>query len=296
MEILTSTMSWAGPFRFLPEPSPLIIITSLLLVVSIPLILHLVIYSTTSDTFPTILLAGPSGAGKTAFATLLERGRPAITHTSQVPLTIEVSLPVKTSVASSRFRSPNDPTWEVTKKLLIHDTPGHGKLRHHAVDTVSKPQNLQGIIFMVDAADLASDTSEGPRQTAEYLHDVLLQLQKQVTDSKGSKARKEIPLLIAANKLDLFTALPATLVKNKLEFEITKVRKSRSEGLLDSGVTAKDLDIGEERDWLGETGAGTFEFSQLEEFNIQVKILGGNVTGAEGSEVKQWWDWIGGVL
>ncbi|KAL8927572.1 MAG: hypothetical protein Q9208_002379 [Pyrenodesmia sp. 3 TL-2023] len=289
-------MSWANPLSFLPEPSPLLIVLSLLLVISIPLILHLIIYNTTSDTLPSILLVGPSGSGKTSLATLLERGRAAFTHTSQVPLIVEVSLPVKTTVASSRFRSPNDPTWEVTKKLLIQDTPGHGKLRHYAVDSINKPQNLQGIIFMVDAADLSADTSEGPRQTAEYLHDVLLQLQKQVTGSKSSKARKEMPVLIAANKLDLFTALPAPTVKSKLESEITKVRKSRSEGLMDSGIGAKDLDLGTEGDWLGDIGNGDFKFSQLEEVNIQVKVLGGNVTGADGSEVKQWWDWIGGVL
>ncbi|KAI4148742.1 MAG: hypothetical protein L6R39_002699 [Caloplaca ligustica] len=289
-------MSWADPLSFMPEPSPYVIILSLILVISIPLLLHALIYSTTSDTLPTILLIGPSEAGKTALATLLERGRPAATRTSQVPLTIEASLPVKAPAASSRFRSPNDPTWEVTKKFLIKDTPGHGKLRHYAVDGISKSQNLDGIIFVVDAADLASDTNEGPRQTAEYLHDVLLQLQKQVTKSKTSKARKEMPVLVAANKLDLFTALPAPLVKTKLEAEITKVRKSRSEGLLDSGTGTKDLDDREERDWLGETGDGKFEFSQLEEFNIQVQIKGGNVTGAEGSDVKHWWDWIGGVL
>lgn len=155
---------------------------------------------------------------------------------------------------------------------------------------------MQGIIFMVDAAALSSDTSEGARQTAEYLHDVLLQLQKQVTESKSSKARKEMPVLIAANKLDLFTALPAPTVKSKLESEITKVRKSRSEGLLDSGIGSKDLDVGNEGDWLGDMGDGEFKFSQLEEFNVQIKVAGGNVTGADGSEVKQWWEWIGGIL
>ena len=289
-------MSWADPLSFMPEPSPIVIITSILLVLSIPLILHFIIYSTTSDSLPTILLVGPSGAGKTSLATLLERGRPATTHTSQVPLTVEVSLPVKTPVASSRFRSPNDPTWEVTKKLLIQDTPGHGKLRHYATESIQKPQNLHGIIFLVDAADLSSGTSEAPRQTAEYLHDVLLQLQKQVTDSKSSKAPKAVPVLIAANKLDLFTALPASLVKSNLESEITKVRKTKSEGLLDAGVGGKDLDGGEERDWLGEVGEGKFEFSQLEEFNIRVQVRGGNVTGTDGSDVKQWWEWIGSVL
>ncbi|KAL8682298.1 MAG: hypothetical protein Q9186_001667 [Xanthomendoza sp. 1 TL-2023] len=292
-------MLWPNTLIFIPEPSPLLILISVLLVVSIPLLLHLVIYSRTSDTLPTILLLGPSGAGKTALVTLLERGHPAATRTSQTPHTVEISLPVKTPVASSRFRSPNDPTWEVTKKLLVQDTPGHGKLRHYAMDSISKPQNLQGVIFVVDAADLSSDAAagEGARQTAEYLHDVLLQLQKRATGTKSSKAPPEMPVLIAANKLDLFTALPASLVKSTLESELTKVRKSLSAGLLDSGVGTQDLDAPpEDKDWLGEYGEGNFGFTQLEEFNVQVKVLGGNVTGAEGSDVRQWWDWIGSIL
>ncbi|KAI4250436.1 MAG: hypothetical protein L6R40_000034 [Gallowayella cf. fulva] len=289
-------MAWPDILSSMPEPSPILILISVLLVVSIPLLLHLVIYSRTSDTLPTILLLGPSGAGKTTLVTLLERGRPSVTRTSQTTHTVEVSLPVKTPVASSRFRSPNDPTWEVTKRLLIQDTPGHGKLRHYAMDSIKKPQNLQGIIFVVDAADLSSDAREGARQTAEYLHDVLLQLQKRATGTKSSKAPKEMPVLIAANKLDLFTALPAPLVKSTLESEITKVRKSLSAGLLDSGVGIKDQDAAEDKDWLGEYGEGRFDFSQLEEFNVQVKVLGGNVTGAEGSDVKQWWEWIGSIL
>ena len=70
---------------------------------------------------------------------------------------------------------------------------------------------------MVDAADLSSsaegDSNEGLRQSAEYLHDLLLLLQTRSTKSKSSKAPKELPVLVAANKLDLFTALPAPLVK-----------------------------------------------------------------------------------
>ncbi|KAL9001554.1 MAG: hypothetical protein Q9169_000129 [Polycauliona sp. 2 TL-2023] len=281
---------------FMPEPTPLLILLSVLLVVLIPLFLHLIIYNTTSDTLPTVILIGPSGAGKTALATLLERCHPAATRTSQNSHTVEVSLPVKTPVASSRFRSPRDPTWEVTKRLLIQDTPGHGKLRHYAMDSISKPQNLHGIIFVVDAADLSSETGEGARHAAEYLHGVLLGLQKRATNSKSSRAPKEMPVLIAANKLDLFTALPAPLVKSTLESDITKLRKSLSAGLLDSGLGAKDVDAAEEQDWLGEVGDGPFAFSQLQEFNVQVKVLGGNVTGTDGSDVKQWWDWIGSIM
>lgn len=211
-----------------------------------------------------------------------------------------MSLPVSSTAASSKYRSANDPSNQVHKKFLLVDTPGHGKLRHHAFETVVKPQNLKGIIFMVDAADLSMVNSgtgnESLRQTAEYLHDVLLLLQKRSTSSKTSKAPKELPVLIAANKLDLFTALPAPLVKTALELEISNVRSSRTKGLLDSGIGINDLDIGEEKEWLGDGGDGKFEFSQMDDVNVAVSVAGGNVLGADGPDVKQWWNWIASNL
>lgn len=179
------------------------------------------------------------------------------------------------------------------------DTPGHGKLRHHAFDNIIRPQNLRGIIFLVDAADLSSSdsgTENSLRQAAEYLHDLLLLLQKRATNSKSSKGPRQLPVLIAANKLDLFTALPAQLVASSLESEITSVRNSRNKGLLDSGIGMSDLDIGEEREWLGDGGEGKFDFTQMEEVNVSVSVAGGNVQGSEGSDVKKWWDWIGSNL
>jgi signal recognition particle receptor subunit beta len=176
------------------------------------------------------------------------------------------------------------------KKFLLVDTPGHGKLRHHAVENITNPQNLKGLIFLVDAATLSAG-DEGLRQTADYLHDVLLLLQKRVTGSKAAKALKEIPVLIAANKMDLFTALPAALVKSSLEAEITKVRTSRSKGLLDSGIGMGDAED-EKDDWLGEMGSTTFKFSQMEEFDVSVEVLGGNVAGGESPTVDRWWKWI----
>ena len=160
---------------------------------------------------------------------------------------------------------------------------------------------MKGIIFMVDAADLSTGSSivggiEGLREAAEYLHDVLLLLQRRSTSSKTSKAPKEMPVLIAANKMDLFTALPAPLVKSSLEAEITKVRNSRNKGLLDSGVAMSDDGAGEEKEWLGDGGEGKFEFPQMEEVNVLVSVKGGNVTGADGADVKQWWDWVGSNL
>jgi signal recognition particle receptor subunit beta len=215
----------------------------------------------------------------------IERGKHAPTHTSQSPLPVECSLPVGTRAGSDKYRSVNDPTNQAHKKFLLTDTPGHGKLRHHAVKNITNPQNLKGIIFLVDAATLSAG-DEGLRQTADYLHDILLVLQK-----RNVKVLKELPVLIAANKMDLFTALPAALVKTNLEAEITKVRNSRSKGLLDSGIGMGDLDD-EKDDWLGEMGSKEFKFSQMEEFDVVVEVLGGNVLGGDGPSVEKWWRWV----
>lgn len=147
---------------------------------------------------------------------------------------------------------------------------------------------------MVDAADLSTASTnasgnEQLRHTAEYLYEVLLLLQKRATSSKRS-GPSTMPLLIAANKQDLFTALPASMLKSTLEAELTKIRNSKSKGLLDSGVGLNDVD--EDREWLGGEG-DRFEFAHMEEANVIVQVLGGNVIGSQGSDVKAWSDWIG---
>ena len=214
----------------------------------------------------------------------------ASTHTSQSSVAVECSLPVGTLAGSDKYRSVNDPTNQAHKKFLLIDTPGHGKLRHHALENITNPQNLRGLVFLVDAATLSAG-DEGLRYTADYLHDVLLLLQKRKNGGKTAKALKEIPVLIAANKMDLFTALPAALVKNSLEAEITKIRVSRSKGLLDSGIGLEGGDDDKD-DWLGEMGSAVFKFSQMEEFDVSVDVLGGNITGGEGPTVDKWWKWI----
>lgn len=232
----------------------------------------------------------------------LERGQAAETRLSQAPLTVEISLPLTTETASSNYRSANDPANQVHKRFLLADTPGHGKLRHHAFDSIVKRENTKGIIFMVDAANLASssgtavDEINGLRETAEYLHEILLVLQKRATGARTSKAPKDIAFLIAANKLDLFTALPPALVKSVLESEISKVRDSRTTGLLGSGIGMNELAMEDEKDWLGDGGEALFEFKQMEEVGLSVEVLGGNVVGADGADVAAWWAWIGKCL
>ena len=152
---------------------------------------------------------------------------------------------------------------------------------------------------MVDAADISTSSSstgnEALRQAAEYLHDLLLLLQKRA-NTKSPRGPTELTVLVAVNKLDLFTALPAPLVKAALESEITNVRSLRTKGLLDSGIGMNDLDIGDEKEWLGDGGEGKFDFTQMDEVNVSVTVAGGNVLGADGPDVKQWWDWIGSNL
>ncbi|MCJ1319935.1 hypothetical protein MMC15_005271 [Xylographa vitiligo] len=291
-------MSWSQSSSWttiLLAPTPLAIAVTLVIAVVTPLFLHFIIYRSTSTTsLPSFLLLGPSNAGKTSLLTLFERGIPAATHTSQHPLIVEVSLPITIGATSSKYRSSNDPTLQVHKRFLLIDTPGHGKLRHYALDNLIKPQYLKGIFFVVDAANI-SPGSSGLKDAAEYLHDVLLILQKRATTLKTSRILSKIPVLIAANKLDLFTALPTAFVTNVLEKEITNIRLSRSKGLLDSGIAMNDGDSGDDKGWLGDGGEGSFEFSQLEEANIAVTVEGGNAVG-DVVNITRWWDWIGSIL
>lgn len=150
-------------------------------------------------------------------------------------------------------------------------------------------------MFVVDSAAVSS--AAGLTEAAEYLHDVLLTLQKKHTQGTTSKTADATPVLVAANKQDVFTSLPAGLVKTKLEDEITKVRLTRSKGLMDSGVGMED-DVGgvdEEQNWLGEYGSKNFKFSQMEEHGIEVKVAGGNIKGDgdQGGKVEHWWTWVG---
>jgi signal recognition particle receptor subunit beta len=204
---------------------------------------------------------------------------------------VECDLPVGNVAGSDKYRSVNDPVHNTHKKFLLIDTPGHGKLRYHALENITNPQNLKGLIFVVDAATLSSG-DDGLRQTADYLHDVLLLLQRRMSNSKAAKKLKEIPVLIAANKMDLFTAIPIGLVKKNLEAEITKVRTSRSKGLLDSGIGMDDGGDDKKDDWLGEMGSTDFKFSQMEEFDVQIDVMGGSVAGGEPPRVHDWWNWI----
>jgi signal recognition particle receptor subunit beta len=165
---------------------------------------------------------------------------------------------------------------------------------------------LTGIIFVVDAADLLSSSGDGSsaglRESASYLHDLLLELQKQYSQAKTSKV-KEIPILVAANKMDLFTALPDHLVKSSLEAEITRLRAIRSKGLASIGRANKGEGLesaagdgmnDEEGEVLGGNTGGKFDLSLMGDYRIDVMVKGGSVIGDVGAS--NWWEWIASNL
>lgn len=168
-------------------------------------------------------------------------------------------------------------------KFLLSDTPGHGKLRHLALSQISSPV-IRGVIFVLDSS--LTDI----RGTAEYLYEVLLALQGAASAS-GATSSQPKRLLIACNKSDVFTALPASKIQKLLEEEITKMRISRSKGILD---VEDDGEGNEEKEWLGEGGEGPFELKAMEEVGVEVEVTSGSV------EKKDWKDklsaFIGGCL
>lgn len=162
-----------------------------------------------------------------------------------------------------------------------------------------KKLKLRGVIFMVDTAALTEEDTL--RDTASYLHDVLLALQKRALKKGKSSAKvaSEIPVLVAANKQDLFTALPPGSVREKLETEIDRIRKSKSKGLMNA---SEDTTVEDEDDTLGSIDAqDTFSFKLLEdEVGVKVDVVGGAVKGDEegniGAGVRRWEEWIGQCL
>ncbi|KAL6866531.1 hypothetical protein ACO1O0_002643 [Amphichorda felina] len=276
-------------FEALLTPSIPLAILGIIVVLGAPLLWHIILASSSTYTVPpTVLLLGPEGAGKTGLLTLFERGDdgPAQTHTSQTSQTVELNASVDSDSRAS-FRNHDDTTGTHTKFLLV-DTPGHGKLRNAAMGKLARTEKLRAVVFVVDAAALGEQ--DVLAATASYLHDALLFLQKRAAD-KTSANRGPVPFLIAANKMDLFTALPSTLVKTNLEAELTRIRATRSKGLLDSGVGMDDLGSEEQDGWLGEYGSEKFSFKQMQEFDVDIEVLPGNVTG-DGPGADKWWWWI----
>ncbi|EXJ84935.1 hypothetical protein A1O3_05610 [Capronia epimyces CBS 606.96] len=302
-------MGWSSPDSWLTRlfsGDPLVILLAFLVVIALPSLLHLYFYTQSARTkvVPTFLLLGPSGAGKTSLVTLLQKRssnpedtEPALTRTSQVPWGVSLLLPASVPLGSNKYRSRNDVSLKdkhPTRYVMI-DTPGHGKLRTDQALSQIKNPGLRGVIFVVDASVLGSSDTSFLRDTAGYLHDTLLALQRQRTGKASGKTKTNIPVLIAANKQDLFTALPTGAVRERLQAEIERVRVSRSKGL---STVGQQPDTDAEEEVLGGGGEDKFSFKLMEdEYGISIDVVGAAVKGDEaGKGVRRWEEWIGGCL
>ena len=152
---------------------------------------------------------------------------------------------------------------------------------------------MRGVIFVVDSGALDSSNPEALNETASYLHDTLLALQARKAGKASSKSKGDVSVLVAANKQDLFTALPAGAVKDRLQTEIERVKESRRRGL---GTVGKEVD--DDEDVLGGGGEAKFSFDMMkDEYDIEIDVVGGSVRGVEaGKGVQQWEAWIGGLV
>ena len=300
-------MAWSAPEGWLTRlfsGDPVVIGLAFLISILLPLLVHLYFYATSkaaSET-PSFVLLGPTGAGKTSLLNLLQSAgddetmKSAPTRVSQMPSPpVTLTLPPSIPIGSNKYRSKNDDSSLASTPYQLIDTPGHGKLRAMQAMRFLSQQSLRGVVFMVDAASLESADSPESRDAATYLHDVLLELQKRKS-KKGQKSKVStaIPVLVAANKQDLFTALPPGAVRQRLETEIERVRHSRTHGLVTVGEKADD----EPDEALGGDGEKKFSFKMLkEEHDISVEVIGGAVAGEEaGKGVRRWEEWIASCL
>ncbi|KAJ5333480.1 Small GTPase superfamily ARF type [Penicillium brevicompactum] len=272
----------------------------------VPVLLHIIFFqAVASPPSSNFLLLGPSGAARSKVLPRIEE----VTRHPHLP-TIYLGHrhpPPTVPTGSNRYRSVNDPSLKEAIRnpirYRVRDTPGHGKLRVSQglaeLSTMAQSKDiktrLRGVLFMVDTAALVDEATL--RDTATYLHDVLLVLQKRAKNGSSSKRTTEIPVLVAANKQDLFTALPPGSVREKLEAEIERIRKSKNKGLLD----AADTGLEDEEEILANDEQESFTFKLLEfETGIKVEVVGGAVKGDQeedfGSGVRRWEEWIGMCL
>ncbi|KAJ8099337.1 signal recognition particle receptor beta subunit-domain-containing protein [Lipomyces tetrasporus] len=221
---------------------------------------------------PRFIIAGPSGSGKTSLFTLLRYGKKSTTLPS-----VEQNL-------TAKFRLPNLP--DTAKPFVLIDTPGHQKLRHgmfSALQTAQAARTVLGVLYVVDAS--AMSRPERLREAAEYMYDIL-----RITE----RVQGGTDVLVAANKSELFTAVPAKRLRTLLETELYKIRESRAKSV--SKVAAggeKDDEDDDNEDvvggsgWIGKRGEkGSFK---LEDLETEVTVIDGSV---DNGKIDAWIGWM----
>lgn len=224
------------------------------------------------STRQTILIVGPSGAGKTSlYLSLVSQDKKAQskTLTSQSPNQQVVKLPFSSTDETS------------TATIEIKDFPGHPKLFHMLEEEIkTNLRDIAGIVFVVDSAAAgklksASDpaATEAVSTTAQMLCKVL---------SLTERHPNGVDILIAGNKSDVFNALSASKLRSLLEQEILEIMSTKGK-LLDANA-----DSGNDTDsplaWIADSDK--FSFDELEG---AMDVIDGS---AKLGQVSSWATWI----
>lgn len=157
----------------------------------------------------TILICGPSGAGKTAlFFGMQKPGTLVDTVTS-----------MQENIGQLQWNAPKNGACTIA----MVDLPGNPSLRFLLQKYA--PQ-CKGVVFVVDSVDFLPNVT----LAAEHLLDILL-----VSDIAGPK----VPILVACNKAERVTAHGVDFLRKRLEKEIEQLKSTRISLLEDK--TAKQL-------------------------------------------------------
>ena len=153
---------------------------------------------------PSVVLVGPPSAGKT---TLFHQWN----ATESLDSESSESKKPGTSVKTVTSITPNESSsFKLRPSLRLVDCPGNEKLQQFTVQEL-RLGNTKAAVFVVDAA-----------------------AGLELTNKEGEEP---IPVLIAVNKFDQFSALSVNKVTALLESELTQLRDSKSQGLMSSTET-----------------------------------------------------------
>ncbi|KAG8968260.1 hypothetical protein FRC03_008126 [Tulasnella sp. 419] len=211
-------VSLASTFK-LPPPN---LLTGSVLAALLAVIVYILSQKRATTKKSTVLLVGPSDAGKTAIFSSLAYSSARPTHTSLQP---NVALMPSEDSASN-------PT-------TIIDIPGHPRIRSQFTTYL---QETKTIVFVVDASNITRNGS----MVAEHLHLILHSMTSLPPSQKAPK------LVIHAHKADLLNRLPSAAarfnatslarerVKTILERELERRRQSSIKGVGVEGLGSEN--------------------------------------------------------
>eukprot|EP01068_Selenidium_serpulae_P003419 Selendium_serpulae@DN3048_c0_g1_i1.p1 len=177
---------------------------------------------------PSVPLLGPSEGGKTAlfYALTLDEGEPMVDTVS--------------SLTANEAVGAVDVSEGEVQQVRFVDFPGHERLRGGAAKLIGAAAERGGpaLIIVLDSADKSSI-----KASAELLYDIMIAPRvtelagegydvgasgDESDDEEDDKADSRLRVIVAANKSDHVEARSAEAVKEGLERDIERLRRSRA--------------------------------------------------------------------